>query len=257
MNDGRHCPIVGYLQLGVDAQRTLLQRPIGPHGDVFTNLASGGVSNPDLHRQFKHRPQVAHPGARSHDAVVAANRAPVGLDSSNCLRIVTDKAGDTDAGQNANPQRFHFAGESDHCAGVISVAARFLVKYRGNTFGAPVRKKALHVAGAVLCTLYESRVITNGLLLLINAGDVFMHRFTANLHIADGMIAVGIGVAFPYFHGVGHELPHGGLVVVVSYYPTGDSCGAGTDTRFIHDQNVLPGSCAAIGELLSQMKSGA
>ena len=45
--------------------------------------------------------------------------------------------------------------------------------------------------------LDEDRLVADRLLLLVDAGDTLMHHFRADLHVADRVIAEGLGIALP------------------------------------------------------------
>ena len=51
-----------------------------------------------------------------------------------------------------------------------------------------------------------------------------VHAFSrADLHVADGMIGVGLGVTLPHVDGMGHQLAHGGLEIIVADDAAGDA----------------------------------
>ena len=62
-----------------------------------------------------------------------------------------------------------------------------------------------------------------------------MHAFRADLHVADGMIGVGLGVALPHLDGMGHQLAHGGLEIIVADDAAGDAGSTAGDRRFVDD----------------------
>src|SRR3546814_7790838 len=77
-----------------------------------------------------------------------------------------------------------------------------------------------------------------------------------DLHVADGMIAKGLGVALPHRHGVGHELAHGRLEVVVAHDAAGDAAGPGGDAALVDDEDVLAAALAARRQRLGQVQRG-
>src|SRR3546814_4080994 len=107
------------------------------------------------------------------------------------------------------------------------------VQHRGDALGLPVVEQPLHVEVAFLGTLDEDRLVADRLLLLVDRGDVGAHHLRTDLHVADGMIAKGLGVALPHRHGVGHELAHGRLEVVVAHDAAGDAAGPGGDAALV------------------------
>ena len=101
---------------------------------------------------------------------------------------------------------------------------------RGDVLCAPIREQTLHIARTLCSAFNENRLVANRLLLRMNGCHILTHGFTADLHVAHGMIAVGLGVALPNVHGVGHQLAHGGLKVVIANHPAGNTRRAGADT---------------------------
>ena len=86
--------------------------------------------------------------------------------------------------------------------------------------------------------LDEHRLVADRLLLLVDRGDVVAHAFGADLHVAHGMIGVGLGVALPHLDGVGHQLAHGRLEIIVADDAAGDARGACRDRRLVDHEDV-------------------
>ena len=70
------------------------------------------------------------------------------------------------------------------------------------------------------------------------------------------MIAEGFRVALPHLDGVGHQLAHGRLEVIVADDATRDARGAGADRALVDDDNVFAGPSSALLEKLGEMVSG-
>ena len=216
MDDRRHLAIIGDLQCGFDAQRTFLERPINPHRYAVGNRVGLGVANANFHRQFQHLPKTAHPRACCNDGVVTLDATLVGIDCLNCATVVGLQRLDGNATDDSHAQRFGLAGQAVHGSRVICVAARHFMQDRGNALSPPVREQVFHVALAFRCTLNKNRFVADGLLLCVNRCHIVSHRFTADLHVSHGMVAICIGVALPYIHRVSHEFPHSRLKIVIA-----------------------------------------
>jgi hypothetical protein len=150
-----------------------------------------------------------------------------------------------------------FVGETVEAAGIVGVAAAFLVQNGGDPLCPPVVEQSAHVVRRGLRTLDENRLVADLLLLLGDAGDVLAHALGAYLYIADGMVVVLLRVALPHRHAVGHELAHGRLEIVVAHDAAGDSRCPRADRSLVHHQHVLTAAAAAALELPSEVVSGA
>ncbi len=128
---------------------------------------------------------------------------------------------------------------------------------RGDALCAPVREQALHIALTLGGALDEDRFIANRLLLGMDRRHIFAHGFAADLHVPHRVVAVGLGVAFPNVHGVGHEFAHGGLEVVIADDPAGNARSARADAGFVENDNVAPITLAGRFELQRQVVGGA
>src|SRR5262249_8659548 len=94
---------------------------------------------------------------------------------------------------------------------------------------------------------------------LVDGGDLRMHHFRADLHVADRVVAVRRRVAFPDRHAMRHELAHRRLEVVVAHDTAGDTRRAGADAGLVeHDDAgaAWTDGHAARGELLREMHGG-
>ena len=87
----------------------------------------------------------------------------------------------------------------------------------------PVREHRLHVAVAVAGTLDEHRRVADRLLLLVDRADLLVHAFGADLHVADRVVAQGLGMLLPDLDAVRHQLAHRRLIVVVADDTAGDA----------------------------------
>ena len=94
-------------------------------------------------------------------------------------------------------------------------------------------------------------------MLLVDRSHVLAHAFGADLHVADRVIAVGLGVALPLIDRVSHELAHGRLEVVVADDAAGDARGTGGDRGLIHNKDVLAGASAGLFQHLGEVEGGA
>jgi len=65
-----------------------------------------------------------------------------------------------------------------------------------------------------------------------------MHYLRADLHVSYRMVAIRLSVAFPDLDGVGHQLSHGGLKVVVPDHAAGDAGGPRRDASLINYQDI-------------------
>ena len=88
---------------------------------------------------------------------------------------------------------------------------------------------------------------------LIDAGDVIVHHFRADLHVANRMVAVGLWVTLPDSDAVGHELTHGRLKIVVANHTTCDARCPSGDRVFVNDEDVIAAAGAACFQLQCQM----
>ena len=86
---------------------------------------------------------------------------------------------------------------------------------------------------------------------------IFTHGFAADLHVAHGMVTIGLGVALPNVHGVGHQLAHGGLKIVITNHPAGNTRRARADTRFVENDDVMAVTLTGRFELQRQVVGGA
>ena len=128
---------------------------------------------------------------------------------------------------------------------------------RGDALCAPVREQALHIALTLGGALDEDRLIANRLLLSMDCRHIFTHGFAADLHVPHRVVAVGLGVALPNVHGVGHEFAHGGLKVVITNDSAGNARGAGANTGFVENDDVAPVTFAGRFELQREVVGGA
>jgi len=85
----------------------------------------------------------------------------------------------------------------------------------------------------------EASAPSDGLLLLVDRGNVLAHALGADLHVAHRVVAIGLGIALPHLDGMGHQLAHGRLEVVVADDATGDAGRAGADRALVDNENVL------------------
>ena len=73
------------------------------------------------------------------------------------------------------------------------------------------------------------------------------------------MIGVGLGVALPDIDGVGHQLAHGRLEIIVADHAAGDARRAGRDRRLVDDKNVgaraLAGRLQHLGEMVGRAQA--
>lgn len=114
------------------------------------------------------------------------------------------------------------------------------MKYIGDALCAPVREQTLHLALTLRGALDENRFISNRLLLGVDCRHIFTHGFTADLHVPHRVVAVGLWVALPDVHRVGHEFAHNGLKVVIANHPAGNTRRARADNRFVENDYVAP-----------------
>jgi len=71
----------------------------------------------------------------------------------------------------------------------------FFVQHRRDALGLPVVEQALHIGHRVLRTLDEDRFVADLPLLLRDRGDLRVHHFRADLHVADRVVAECLRVA--------------------------------------------------------------
>src|SRR5210317_2591008 len=140
-----------------------------------------------------------------------------------------------------DPQRLRLCRQSFHRLAVVGVSAPLLVKYGGDSLGAPVVEIATHIFGAVFAALDEYRLIADCLLLTANRSDIFMHAFAADLHIADRMVTVGLWITFPRVYAMRHQLTHCRLKIVIANETTGDARRSRRDARFVEYDDIPSG----------------
>jgi hypothetical protein len=80
-----------------------------------------------------------------------------------------------------------------------------------------------------------------------------MHDLRADLHVADRVIGIGLGIAFPDLDRMRHQLAHGRLKVVVADHPAGDAGRSGSDCGLVDHQHVTARAAAGLLELQSKM----
>ncbi len=246
MNDRRHLAVVGLVHVGIDAEGALLQAPVFPHAHAFVHDAVATLDR-DSSRQLEHVPDPVHPWTDGDDDIVTGNLALVGHETGDGPAVGAEfEARHLDPGHDADAFAFRLRGEAMHRGGIVRVAALLLMQHAGDAPGLPVVEQALHVFHRVLFALDEHRGIADGPLLLVDRGAALVHHLGRNLHVADGMVAVGPGVAFPHPDRVGHELPHGRLEIVVANDAAGDAGSAGCDRRLVQHQNVATGTAAGL-----------
>ena len=105
----------------------------------------------------------------------------------------------------------------------MRVSAAFLMKNRGDAFGAPIAENFFHIGMAIRFAFDEIGIVANGFSLLVNLRDILMHIFRRDLHVANSVVLKGFGMRFPMTHRMGHQLAHGGLVVIIAHHTTGDA----------------------------------
>ena len=97
-------------------------------------------------------------------------------------------------------------------------------------------KRPQHVPARFGFALDEDRFVADRLLLLVDRADLRVHHLGADLHVADRVIAVRLGIALPDRDRVRHQLAHRRLVVVVADDATRDARRTGADACLVeHD----------------------
>ena len=160
------------------------------------------------------------------------------LPSRPLTRIVfgRSKAFHFDAGDDLHALRGRLFCESLDRGHVVRVTAALLVQYRRDVARLPVVEDALHVCERFTLALDERRFVADRFLLLVDRRDLRVHDIRADLHVADRMIAVGLGVALPDRHAMRHQLAHRRLIVVVADDAARDPGGARADVGLVeHD----------------------
>src|SRR6476659_2059484 len=257
MDDRRHPAVIGLVHFRIDAEGTLLEAPIDPHTHVVMDLAVAALDRNAL-RQLKHVPDPRDPGARAGNDVVAGDAAPTRTERRHRAGVRAElEARDLDAGHDAYALGLCLVCQAIHRLGIVGVAALFLVQNRGDAFRLPIVEQALHIFLTVNSTLDKRGLVADRLLLLIDRGDILMHTFGADLHVAHRMIGVGLGVALPDLDRLSHELAHGRLEVVVADDAAGDARGTGGDRGLIHNKDVLAGASAGLFQHLGEVEGGA
>ena len=104
-------------------------------------------------------------------------------------------------------------------------------------------KRLPHVARAVRLALDELGLVADRPLLRGDLGHVLVHALRADLHVAHGMVVVGLGIALPHLDAGRHQRAHRRLVVIVADHAAGDAGGAGGDRGFVHHRDI--GAAAA------------
>ena len=99
--------------------------------------------------------------------------------------------------------------------------------------------------GRLVGAFDEHGLVADRLLLLVDRADLRAHAFGADLHVADGVIAVGLGVALPDIDPMRHQLAHRRLVVVVAHDAARDARRAGADRRLVDDEDIRARAFAA------------
>ena len=181
-------------------------------------------------RQIQHVPHVADPRARAEDHIVAFDTALVGEHGGDGAAVVAElQARHLHPFEDAHAGTRRFGREPVHGGDVVGIPALLLVQNGGDAFGLPVAEQALHVSVGGLCTLDEGGRIADGLLLLVDGGNALAHDLGADLHVADRVIVIGLGIALPDGDRMRHQLAHRRLEVVVADDAAGDARGAGRD----------------------------
>ena len=255
MDHRRGAAVVGLLGLRVDAQRALLQAPVGPHLDALVILAVLAVDR-DVRGQLEHVPAVLDPGADADHDVVGLDTALVRLDGGDGIALHAE-TGHADAGDDANALGLGLRGQAVHGRGVVGITALLLVQDRGGAGRLPVVEQTAHVLQRVLLALDELGGIADRPLLLGDRGHVLVHALGADLHVADRVVVKGLGVALPDLDAVGHQFAHGRLEVVVADHPAGDAGGAGGDAGLVEHDDVAAVAAAAGAQFAREMPGGA
>ena len=146
-----------------------------------------------------------------------------------------------DAGDDLHAQRRGLSREAAHRRHVVRVAAALFVQHRRDVLRLPVVEEPLHVAHRLGFALDEYRLVADRLLLLVDRADLRVHHLGADLHVADGVVAVGLGIALPDRYRMRHQLAHRRLVVVVADDAAGDAGRARADAGLVehHDPGAV------------------
>src|SRR5690606_12767093 len=163
--------------------------------------------------------------------------ALVGLDGGDGAAVGAE-AGDGHAGADGDALRLRLAGESAQGRVVVGVAAALLVQHHGDARCLPVGEHVQHVAAAVVDALDQLGRVADRLLLTVDLRDVLVHLLWCDLQVPDRVVGERLGVGLPDVHGVRHQLPHGGLEVVVAEHAAGHTRRARADVRLVDDQYV-------------------
>ena len=217
--DRRHTALVVHEVAGIDTQGSLLEGPEPPrrlgvgravHDDV------GGVG------QVQHFPEFGYPRSGGCDHMVYLDHAAVGHYVGHGT-AVDHQLGDHGVGHHAHALGLGLRKQGLDGGHIVGVAALLLVQDAGDAGGPPVAEDALHVVEGGLLAVDEHRLVSDRLLLLVDRGHVVTHLGVGDLEVADGVVLERLGVRLPHLDGVGHELAHGRLEVVVADHAAGDA----------------------------------
>ena len=100
----------------------------------------------------------------------------------------------------STPSAAALRGEAAQRRHVVRVAAALFVQHRRDVLRLPVVEEPLHVAHRLGFAFDEHRFVADRLLLLVDRADLRVHHLGADLHVADRVIAVGLGIALPDRH---------------------------------------------------------
>src|SRR5262245_14333396 len=197
MDHWRKAADVSLVHLRVDAERAFLDATIGPHAHPGMHFAVAALHRHDF-RQIEHGPKARCPGARTDDDVVARDPSAIGVERRHRAGIRAElEALHLDTRQDTDAFGFRLAGETIKRCGIVGITAALLVQHRGNALRLPVVEQPGHIFLAVAGALDEHRLVADRLLLLVDRADLLVHDLRADLHVADGMIAIGLRVALP------------------------------------------------------------
>ena len=180
------------------------------------------------------------------------DHAPVGDDVGD-RTTVDHQLGDQGVDDHRDPTSFGLRQETLHSGHVVGVPPLLLVKDAGHSGRSPVVENPLHVVEGLLFAIDEERVVADRRLLFSDRCYPFPHFLVGNLEITHRVVLERFRIRLPHGHRVGHQLPHGGLKVVVSNHATGNARRSGTGVRLFDDHNVRPVPFAARLEFLGQM----
>ncbi len=178
MHHGREVPGTGRERSGIYLKRSLLQRPVSPHRPAGVD-GPRGVGDVDTIRQVEHRPEVADPRPGRDDHLVA------GYSPVACFNGRDPQAGDLRAWHDPHAGGQGLAFKAAQRELVVGVAALLLVQHRGRARRLPVWEHLEHVGAAVIFPFDEHRVVSDGLLLLVDLHHVGVHGFRCGLEEAD------------------------------------------------------------------------